>query len=331
MKVGLTLGKFAPLHRGHQLLIETALREMDRVVVMVYGAPETHQPLPKRAGWIRALYPGVEVIEAPDGPLTVGYTPEITAVHDRYILSRLDGRRITHFYSSEPYGEHVSRALGAVDRRVDEARKRVPVSATQVRSDPWLHRRFIDPIVYRDLIVKVALLGGPSTGKTTLAAALARRHQTVWMPEYGREYWEAHQSERRLSIAQLVEIAEEHRRREDALIADARKLFFVDTDASTTRLFSLHYHGASDPRLDLLAEEAASRYDVFLLCEDDIPYSDTEDRSGEANRAMFQQWVREDLERRGLEAVSLYGTIEQRMRRADEVIASELQRSAEPE
>lgn len=27
--IGFTIGKFAPLHKGHQLLIETALKEMD--------------------------------------------------------------------------------------------------------------------------------------------------------------------------------------------------------------------------------------------------------------------------------------------------------------
>ncbi len=32
---GLTLGKFAPLHKGYQLVIETALREMDEVVTIV--------------------------------------------------------------------------------------------------------------------------------------------------------------------------------------------------------------------------------------------------------------------------------------------------------
>ena len=40
MKIGLTLGKFAPLHKGHQYLIETALQEMDKLIVIVYDAPE---------------------------------------------------------------------------------------------------------------------------------------------------------------------------------------------------------------------------------------------------------------------------------------------------
>ena len=28
-KIGFTIGKFAPLHKGHQLLLETALKELD--------------------------------------------------------------------------------------------------------------------------------------------------------------------------------------------------------------------------------------------------------------------------------------------------------------
>ena len=33
-------GKFAPLHKGHQLVIDTALAEADRVSVMVYANPD---------------------------------------------------------------------------------------------------------------------------------------------------------------------------------------------------------------------------------------------------------------------------------------------------
>lgn len=39
--VGLTLGKFAPLHRGHQFVIETALAERGRVFVLIYDCSDT--------------------------------------------------------------------------------------------------------------------------------------------------------------------------------------------------------------------------------------------------------------------------------------------------
>ncbi len=35
-KIGFTIGKFAPLHKGHQFLIETAMKEMDEFYIVVY-------------------------------------------------------------------------------------------------------------------------------------------------------------------------------------------------------------------------------------------------------------------------------------------------------
>lgn len=78
MTTGMTLGKFAPLHRGHQHVIETALRENDHVIVLIYAAPDIKcSPLEVRSHWIRQLYPQVEVIEAIDGP-TVRRSSETT-------------------------------------------------------------------------------------------------------------------------------------------------------------------------------------------------------------------------------------------------------------
>src|SRR5512145_2483055 len=156
LKRGLTLGKYAPLHRGHQLVIETGLSEMDEMIVIIYDAPETTAiPLAVRSGWIRTLYPAVQVIEAWDGPTVVGYTPEIMRTHERYVLDTLGIAGVTHFYSSEPYGEHMSRTLGAIDRRVDGARVRVPISAAQVRVHPFTYREYVPPLVYRDLIANI--------------------------------------------------------------------------------------------------------------------------------------------------------------------------------
>lgn len=41
LKRGLTLGKYAPLHCGHQLVIETGMSEMDEMLVIIYNAPDT--------------------------------------------------------------------------------------------------------------------------------------------------------------------------------------------------------------------------------------------------------------------------------------------------
>lgn len=321
MSIGFLLGKFAPLHKGHQLLIETALAENDHVIIMIYHSPEfTTVPLPFRANWIKHLYPSVQVIEAWDGPMEIGDTPEIKAIHEAYILKTLGSKTIDNFYSSEFYGEHVSNALGAKDRRIDSDRSTIPVSATAIRDDLFGNRQFIDPIVYRDLIIKAVLLGAPSTGKTTLAEHLAKQHHTVWMPEYGREYWDKHQCERRLTLEQLVEIAEGHREREDRLIHDANQVMFIDTDATTTYMFSMYYHRAVDQRLADMANDTLNRYDLFFLCETDIPYDDSWDRSGEANRVTMQAQIKADLTSRNIPFVSLSGNLQQRTTTVNRVL-----------
>lgn len=312
-KIGLTLGKYAPLHKGHQHVIETALAEMDEVLVMIYDTSLTSIPLSVRARWIRNLFPSVEVIECWDGPEGVSQDRDFQIMQEEYILQQLGERQVTHFYSSEWYGDHVSKALNAVDRRVDEARNAVPISATEIRKDPYAHRRMMPDLVYADLITRVVFLGAMSTGKSTLVEALAQKYETTYAEEYGREYWTQHQVDRRISFEAFNEIATGHIAREDERILDANRFFFVDTNAITTYMYALDYHGRAPELLTRLALENASRYDLFFLCDDDIPYDDTWDRSGDQKRHIFQKQIIADLHERRIPYITVSGSLEERM------------------
>ena len=318
---GLTLGKYAPLHSGHQLVIETALEEMAEVIVLIYDAPETTPiPLQVRSGWLRSLYPSVEVMEVRDGPTDVGYTPELMTSHEQCILNVLQGARISHFYSSEPYGDHVSRALGAANRSIDNLRCTIPVSATAVRANPFANRHYLDSVVYKDLVTNVVFLGAPSTGKTTIARELAGLFDTQWMAEYGREYWHAHQRQRGLTPAQLVELARGHLEREEALLLQSNRYLFTDTNAITTAIFSDYYHGGVAPALERICEQVGSRYDLVFVCDTDIPYDDSTDRSGEANRETLQQKTFDFLNARKIPFHLLGGNLSQRIRDVDAIL-----------
>ena len=101
---GLVIGKFAPLHKGHQYLIETAIEAVDQLYVVIYNCPEVIDiPLHVRADWIRHLYPSVIVIEAWDGPKDEGHTAKIKKIQEDY-LKLIVPQPITHFFSSEWYG-----------------------------------------------------------------------------------------------------------------------------------------------------------------------------------------------------------------------------------
>ncbi|MGF1939290.1 MAG: AAA family ATPase [Nostoc sp. ChiQUE02] len=261
------------------------------------------------------------MIEAWDGPTEVGDTFEIKKKHEEYIVKKLESKRITHFYCSEFYGEHVSQALGAVNRLVDSARKTFSISGTKVRQDPYTFRNYLCPDVYRDLITNVVFLGAPSTGKTTIASQLAKEYKTVWMPEYGREYWEKHQINRRLSLSQLVEIAKGHLEREETLLLQANQYLFTDTNALTTYQFSLYYHKTVAPELAKLAHQAISRYDLVFLCDTDTPYDNTWDRSGEANRKIFQKQIKSELIIRKIPFFSLDGELNTRIDFVKQILA----------
>ncbi|MFP4975261.1 AAA family ATPase [Paenibacillus sp. CN-4] len=319
--LGLTLGKFAPLHKGHQFMIETALQEVDELIVVIYETAVTPIPLHIRAGWIRKLYPMVRVIEAWDGPDGYSDDREHEIREEQYILGLLQGEQVTHFYSSEFYGEHMSLALGAADRRVDEARERVPVSATMVRSDPYRYRQYVSDVVYRDLITKVVFVGAMSTGKSTLTEALAMRYHTAYASEYGRDYWTEHQVDRRIGLEAFDEIAVGHIEREEQALLQANRYLFVDTNAITTYMFAQDYHGRAPELLTRIALENAQRYDLFFLCGDDIPYDDTWDRSGDQKRHVFHKQIIADLKERRIPYITLRGSLEERMNKVDEVLA----------
>jgi NadR type nicotinamide-nucleotide adenylyltransferase len=175
--------------------------------------------------------------------------------------------------------------------------------------------------VYQDLITNVVFLGAPCTGKTTIASKIAEEYETVWMPEYGREYWENNQVNRKLSLDQLVEIAEEHLKRENDCLYQADQYLFTDTNAITTFMFSMYYHQSVHPRLAELANLAQSRYDLVFLCDVDIPYDDTWDRSGDVNRKTFQKTIIGDLLVRKIPHIVLSGDLATRVTTVKEILS----------
>ncbi len=318
---GLYLGKFAPFHAGHEYMIKEALKTVENLTVLIYEAPGlTDVPLARRAQWIREFNPKIEVIECDDGPTDVTYEMAGMQEHEKFVIEKLGVREITHFFSSEPYGEHMSDALGARDVRIDQGRSSVPISSTKIRDDLFAHRRFLSPRVYFDHLTKVVLLGAPSTGKSTLTEKLAEHFTTTFMPEYGREYWELNNIQRRLSSEQLLEIATTHLEREVAMAHEAKQYFFIDTNAITTKIFSDYYHGDSLPHLRELAKNTKDRYELVILCGDDIAYDDTEDRSGEANRTEFQKATIAELNMMGIEYHEVTGSVQERISEVSRIL-----------
>jgi len=215
---GLVVGKFCPLHRGHQFLIETALAACAELVIISYTKPDFEGcDTAKRKDWLETLYPQTACFVVDDDWLRVRAgagvemrfdgVPHNEApddVHRKFcawLLEMFCGGPVDAVFTSETYGDGFARALSDYFRPafpaqkavrhicVDETRVKVPVSGTQIRDNLYEYRSFLDAPVYRSLIKRVALLGGESTGKSILSAALANHLRTEYVAEYGRDLW----------------------------------------------------------------------------------------------------------------------------------------------
>ena len=91
MKIGFTIGKFAPLHKGHQYLIEKGLKEMEKFYVVIYETDVTEVPIEKRASWIKKIYPKVNLIYAKNPPSQYGLDEESVKIQTEYLKKIIKG------------------------------------------------------------------------------------------------------------------------------------------------------------------------------------------------------------------------------------------------
>jgi len=124
-----------------------------------------------------------------------------------------------------------------------------------------------------------------------------------------------------LTAKQLVEIAEEHIEREDKALLESNKFLFTDTNAITTYLFSLYYHGKADPKLKEMAENCVKRYDLIFVCGDDIAYDDTRDRSGDINRKSMQKQKIAYLCEHKIPFIVLRGNLKERIKEVEKILS----------
>lgn len=150
-KVGFTIGKFAPFHKGHEYLIETALKESDELYVIIYDTDVTDISVEKRAKWITDKFNDVKIIYAYDSPKQYGLDDESVKIQMEYLTKKIDGIPVNCFFSSEPYGEKVAQYLNIENRIVDMSRQQVPISAGLIRDDIEKHKMFLDEKIYKDI------------------------------------------------------------------------------------------------------------------------------------------------------------------------------------
>jgi NadR type nicotinamide-nucleotide adenylyltransferase len=125
------------------------------------------------------------------------------------------------------------------------------------------------------MLKKVVIIGPESTGKSTLCDNLARHYKTSWCPEYAREYLLQrgmdYTYDDLLTIAKgQVLLEDEHSQTITENIANPASLLFIDTDMYVMKIWSEFVFGKCHPFI--LKNILERKYDLYLLCKDDLPW-----------------------------------------------------------
>jgi nicotinamide riboside kinase len=196
------------------------------------------------------------------------------------------------------------------------------------------------------MLKKIVVIGPESTGKSSLCKLLAEHYHTLWCPEYAREYLTVHGMnytyEDLLTIAKgQIELEEKYTQlaigpatmREqlanvdktdpnssltthDSRFTTHRSLLFIDTDMYVMKVWCEFVFGKCHPFI--LDQIAKRKYDLYLLCDVDLPWIHDELREypDEGPRQRLYEIYKSIMKNQSTPWVEVNGNYEQRVQKA---------------
>jgi NadR type nicotinamide-nucleotide adenylyltransferase len=124
------------------------------------------------------------------------------------------------------------------------------------------------------MVKKIVIIGPESTGKSTLCKQLAEHYNTIWVKEYAREYLLKNGTE--YSYESLLDIAKGQVAVEELAIQQLLTInhqlstVFIDTDMHVMKVWcEFVFEKCHHWILNRIAER---KYDLYLLCNIDLPW-----------------------------------------------------------
>ena len=148
MNIGFTIGKFAPLHLGHDELIRKGIKENDKFYILINDTDVIDIDLDRRAKWLNDLYPEAIIIKGYNPPKKYGMDKESIKIQINYLKEVFKDIPVTRFYSGEDYGYYVAMYMNVEFIKVN---KNIPVSATNIRKDFDNNKQYISKEVLFDI------------------------------------------------------------------------------------------------------------------------------------------------------------------------------------
>lgn len=162
-------------------------------------------------------------------------------------------------------------------------------------------------------MLKIAITGPESSGKTTLARALSAHFKVSFIPEYARTYLE--NKEGKYDQKELDIIAQGQLQ---SLLEFDNNIAICDTDFSVLEIWSRYkYTSVSDLILELVAENI---FDLHILCSPDIPWEEDELRENPNSRTQLFKLYKESLSKYNKNYIVVSGLHENRIEKSLQAI-----------
>jgi len=161
-------------------------------------------------------------------------------------------------------------------------------------------------------LIKVAITGPESTGKSSIAKQLAEYFHTVFVPEFAREYIDKHN--RPYTYPDILEIAKGQLQRETELYPKANKIIFCDTEFLVTKIWSENAFKKCEEWI--LKTIKDHKYDLYLLMNIDLEWESDPQREHQHLREYFFNLYYNELSLRKLPFKIISGQKEERLKNA---------------
>lgn len=326
-KCGMYGGSFNPLHIGHvRCMIQAANMCEKLIIVISSGRNRDEVDVRLRYRWVYQLtkhLPDVRIFILEDAAPSKGDYTEDYWTSDADKVKKFAGEPIDAVFCGSDYDEN-----SFWGKCYPEAKliifPRDGISSTELRRDIYGHWDWLPSIVKPHYVKKVLLIGGESTGKSTLTQNLALHYNTTFMEEAGRDISERSGTDMMMIPQDFTDILLTHKQRELEQIQRADKVFFEDTDCLITRFYLDFLEGKDKERNAALANAIArmNEYDLILFCEPDVKFVQDGDRSEviAADREKYSRQIKEIYRSRGFDFVSLSGSYQQRYEKAVQLV-----------
>lgn len=325
--VGMYGGSFNPLHLGHvDCIIQAANMCRELYIVLSVGNNRGEINYRVRYRWLYQLTKHIGKVKIitlfDDAATKADYTEEYWDSDAKKVKEQI-GKPIDIVFCGDDYDEN-----SFWNKCYPESEiyffPRNDISSTEIRKNPYKRWDWIPNVAKPYFVKKVLLMGGESTGKSTLTINLANRFNTNYIDEAGRDISERSGTDMLMLSEDFTEILLQHKLNEINAINNSNKVLFIDTDTLVTQFYMSFLNDPEIDRNKALSDaiDAVNEYDLILFLEPDVAFVQDGDRSEviRDDRETYSNKIKDLITSHGKNFIVINGTYQERYVKAVEAV-----------